>query len=355
MYRRHLVFDPMVSPYYEVFKIPILDDYNTTDEVDPLMEESEWPPSLMYVFSSKSGCWEERGFSREGDAAGTVSEMRTGYGRFSAAYFRGAIYVHCRPNFLLRISLSDNTYSVIKPPMDLINVEGYLKINVVRSKKGVYIVAFDTFWPTDKCWLRVWILNESCGKMEWVLKHDKDLKHMLPCQWFRRRVKWILEDINYNLFQASTSPEVNTKETTEEKFEWNSDEDVEEEDMVGHAGYLQDKKSAVEKKLEWYSNNDNALNHGGMVEDNYWDEDHYDYFHNVDIKILGFHPYKEIVFLSASEQTCLAYHLNGSKIEELGNIYPKEYIYFKQLSNELERITSFPYTPCWMEEFPGNN
>uniref|UniRef100_A0ACD5ZYM2 Uncharacterized protein n=1 Tax=Avena sativa TaxID=4498 RepID=A0ACD5ZYM2_AVESA len=355
MYRRHLVFDPMVSPYYEVFKIPILDDYNTTD---PLMEESEWPPSLykMYVFSSKSGCWEERGFSREGAAAGTVNELRAGYGRCSAAYFRGALYVHCRPNFLLRISLSNNTYSVIKPPTDL-NVEGYLEINIARSKKGVYIVALDRCWPLDKCWLRVWILNESCGKMEWVLKHDKELKHKLPRQWFCRRVKWILEDINYNLFRASSSPEVNTEETNEEKFEWNSDEDVEEEDMVDHGGYLEDKKAAAEKKLEWYSNKDNALNHGGMVEDNYWveDEDHYDDLRNVDIRILGFHPYKEIVFLSASEETCLASHLNGSKIEELGNIYPKEYIYFKELSNEQERIISFPYTPCWMEEFPGNN
>jgi hypothetical protein len=74
-----------------------------------------------------------------------------------------------------------------------------------------------------------------------------------------------------------------------------------------------------------------------------------------DIKLLGFHPYKEIVFLDASQQTCLAYHLNGSKIEELGDIYPRDYYWFKNLANEQEQVYSFPYTPCWIEEFPGNN
>jgi hypothetical protein len=103
-YRAHLVYDPMVSPYYEVFNIPTLDYYRPGDEVDPSMEASEWPPSRckMYVFSSKSGCWEERYFVREGDAAGTVSEMRAGYWKSSTAYYRGALYVHCRTNLLLR-------------------------------------------------------------------------------------------------------------------------------------------------------------------------------------------------------------------------------------------------------------
>jgi hypothetical protein len=189
---------------------------------------------------------------------------------------------------------------------------------IARSEKGLYFVALDASWRDDKCWLRVWILNESCGQTEWMLKHDKDLKHMLPHQFFCRRVKWMLEDINYNLFRASSFPE-DKKETTQEKFEWNSDEVVEDKDMVDH-GYLEDKKAVVN-----------------------------------DIELLGFHPYKEIVFLSESQHTCLAYDLNGSKIEELGNIYPKEYTYFKLLANEHEWIKSFPYTPCWIQEFPENN
>uniref|UniRef100_A0ACD6A2D4 Uncharacterized protein n=1 Tax=Avena sativa TaxID=4498 RepID=A0ACD6A2D4_AVESA len=343
----------MVSLYYEVFKIPTLVEYSHDEEVDPSIEESEWPPSLcrMYVFSSKSGCWEEKDFVRQGDAAGTVGEVRAGFTAFTAAYFREALYVHCETNFLMRVSLSNNTYSVIKPPMDL-NVEGYLEINVARSEKGVYIVAFDRCWP--KCWLRVWILNESCGQMEWMLKHDKDLKRMLPRQCFCRGVKWILEDINYNLFRASSFQEDSEEETIEEEFEWNSDGDVEDKDMVDH-GYLEDKKAPGEKKLELNSNNDNAPNYGGMLEDTYGDENHYEDLGRMNIELLGFHPYEEIIFLSSSQKTCLAYHLNDSKIEELGNIYPNEYIHFKSLGNEREWIRSCPYTPYWIDELPGNN
>uniref|UniRef100_A0ACD5YJR0 Uncharacterized protein n=1 Tax=Avena sativa TaxID=4498 RepID=A0ACD5YJR0_AVESA len=102
----HLVYDPMVSPYYEVFEIPTLGDYLRGEVVTlDSMEESEWPPSLckMYVFSSKSGCWEEKDFLREGDAAGTVGEVRAGYSEFTAAYFRGALYVHCKTDFLMSI------------------------------------------------------------------------------------------------------------------------------------------------------------------------------------------------------------------------------------------------------------
>jgi hypothetical protein len=72
------------------------------EKVDPSMEECEWPPSVckMHVFSSDSGCWEEKDFLREGDAAGTVAEMK--YSDLKAIYFRGALYVHCGGNFLMR-------------------------------------------------------------------------------------------------------------------------------------------------------------------------------------------------------------------------------------------------------------
>jgi hypothetical protein len=127
------------------------------------------------------------------------------------------------------------------------------------------------------------------------------------------------------MFLSSSDAEDDNIETSEESTEWNSDEDVEEQDMADHC-YLEDsKKSVVEKKLKW------------------------------NVKILGFHPYKEILFLSASEQAGLAYRLNSSKIEDLGNIHPKDYVFFKQLSNEQARIKSFPYTPCLIEEFPGNS
>ncbi|XP_051191156.1 uncharacterized protein [Lolium perenne] len=354
-YSTYLVYDPMVSPYYEVFNIPTLSAYHCRGEVHPSMEESEWPQShcKMYVFSSKSGYWEEKYFVREGDAVGALREMEECFGRFNAVYFRGALYVHCRPNFLMRISLSNNTYRVIKPPIDA--TEHYCPYQIVRSKHGVYSVSVNKYWPRRKCWLQVWILNESCGQTKWMLKHDKNLRPLLVRRAYRR-FRWILEDINYNMFRASAScPEDNKKASSGENTEWNSDEDVEEEDMVDHCYFENNKKSAVEKKMEWDSNDHNALNNGDVVEEYLSDdEEHYDHFYH-SVRILGFHPYKEIVFLSAFERRCLAYHLNGSKIEELGKIYPKEYTYFKELLNEQEEIQSSPYTPCWIEEFSLNS
>jgi hypothetical protein len=196
--------------------------------------------------------------------------------------------------------------------MDL-KVEGNQEKSIARSEKGVYFLALYNYR------LRVWVLNESSGQMEWILKHDKDLKPMLARHRFKQPVHtpWILEDINYNLFRSSRSLEDNNKLTTGEILEWNSDDDddgVEHQDMV---------KYGDSKESECYG----------------------------DIEILGLHPYKEIVFLSSCARTGLAYHLNGSKTEVIGNIYPKEYDYFKSLPNEGEEFTYFPYTPCWIEEF----
>jgi hypothetical protein len=107
-YKKHLVYDPMQDPYYKVFSIPTLKGKYFGEEVDPSMEECEWPPSLckMYVFSSKSGRWEKKDFMREGDAAGSVAELRAGYNNSRGIYFEGALYVHCGDNFLMRYVLT---------------------------------------------------------------------------------------------------------------------------------------------------------------------------------------------------------------------------------------------------------
>jgi hypothetical protein len=129
----YLVFDPAVSPHYEVVLIPVvpekppppppdrrkldeerrallqeqekdapfcldwffsLPDSAVIDNVEedeecqqlPSAEEPdddpcrlmEWPPVswTLKVFSSRTGQWEERAFAREGEPAGTVQDMR---------------------------------------------------------------------------------------------------------------------------------------------------------------------------------------------------------------------------------------------------------------------------------------
>ena len=57
------------------------------------------------------------------------------------------------------------------------------------------------------------------------------------------------------------------------------------------------------------------------------------------MEIFGFHPWKEIIFLSESITRGLAYHLSSSKVEVLGNIYPAGYE--NELINEQRLNSSF--------------
>jgi hypothetical protein len=107
VYDKYLVHDPTVSLQYEVFLIPHLSYYEYVAKLDPVIEQSEWPPSpcILHVFSSKIGQWEERSFVREGESAGTIADMRvdgSAYEERHAVFWRGALYVHCQTNFVMR-------------------------------------------------------------------------------------------------------------------------------------------------------------------------------------------------------------------------------------------------------------
>jgi hypothetical protein len=94
-----LAFDPAVSPYYEVFSVPI-DPYS-------LLKLSERPPSplIMPVFSSRTGKWEERTFVPEGHG-GHPHPMDPSYDHYGRRYYstfcRGRLYVHCEKGFVMR-------------------------------------------------------------------------------------------------------------------------------------------------------------------------------------------------------------------------------------------------------------
>ncbi|KAM0842463.1 hypothetical protein ACQ4PT_058356 [Festuca glaucescens] len=96
----------------------------------------------------------------------------------------------------------------------------------------------------------------------------------------------------------------------------------------------------VEEKYNWNSDEDNLLDHI---------EDAAEGNHIGDYCVLGFHPYKEIVYLSLSIGRGVAYDWNNSKFQDLGSLEPK---YHDDMDQQIE--TSFTYTPCWMGQFPGN-
>jgi hypothetical protein len=137
---------------------------------------------------------------------------------------------------------------------------------------------------------------------------------------------WILQDINYRSSAALDHHlvEDNEESISKQKFKWNS--------------------TPPDDNFEWNSDGDNGLDDKDMTKVVYPGRLH----------ILGFHPYKEIVLFSESLKIGLAYHLNTSKFQVLGNLYPTKYANLIDLPGEKEIIASFPYTPCLIEMCPRN-
>ena len=181
------------------------------------------------------------------------------------------------------------------------------KLRLGKSEKGVYLASI----AASSGQLQVWILDESCAHAKWVLKHQVDLMHVLAHRSSNPKARgaWVMEDVNYH-FRFS---DYNRQVLPENRFEWDSD-------------------------------NDDVLDINDEVEGQY----------NKGIKILGFHPHKEVIFLSESMRRGLAYHLNTSKLQDLGNMYPTRYDECFADPHAL-LLFSFPYTPCWTVEFPSHN
>lgn len=185
----YLAFDPTLSSHFEVFQIPYVDVFRHRSELNPAIEGIEWPPStcVLHVFSTRTRQWEERSFVREGEAAGSLAIIRRDFPNFlhNAVYCRGVLYVRCQTNFVMRISLSDGKYRIIKPPVE---IERYEESNIYMglSQKRVYCTFFDD--PDI-----IYILDESYGKMEWV---QKNVISCLVIHAFQQTDgPWTLQDI----------------------------------------------------------------------------------------------------------------------------------------------------------------
>ncbi|WVZ83486.1 hypothetical protein U9M48_030628 [Paspalum notatum var. saurae] len=409
-YHYHLTFDPAASPHYEVVVIPAVPEPPSSDDIKKAKEKAkqerlalererekdapfcldwffalpdgttfeeeeeeeedaaeyvpqpsadellaleldtcrlmEWPPSpwMLRVFSSATGHWEERAFVREGMAVGTVREMRfdpevptyEGPRRPYAVYHDGSLYVHCRGCFVARFSLSNGSYQIIKTPANIANIKPYLgKLN----KNVCFGIVHDEQ-------LKIWILNESCGKMEWVMKCEAEVgdysQHLasIPYNNNGRQPSgsWTIEEDYIDKMQdikddvESTEDDV---ESTEDEAEStygdaeSTDDDVE----------TTDDDVETEKSYEWDSDNDDTFT--ANLENQ-------DYIYNRYLDIIGFHPYKEVVFLDRGFLV-VAYDLNSSKIHFLGNSCPKSY------GRRIGIYESFLYTPCMVGDLLQGN
>uniref|UniRef100_A0ACD5TLZ4 Uncharacterized protein n=1 Tax=Avena sativa TaxID=4498 RepID=A0ACD5TLZ4_AVESA len=345
----YLAFEPAVSPHYEVFVIPRLPSAGELVEDDELdkdtLLESEWPPAsyALHVFSSMEDRWEEKTFLREGEAAGVVVDMVSNlpYYQYHAVYWRSALYIHGQHGCLTKMSLTNHTYSVIRLPVpgddDL---RGYPTHHLGRSLRGVYCAQGDY-----RNRLQIWHLDESRDQMEWVLKHDirldtcarKFTKIFEEDHAKQMGGPWILQDVNYRKdcerYQRAQRQQMDGS--------WILQAQGDDYPHWYFEGYRnRDKAPPVEEKYDWNSDEDSVLDIEDAAEGRY----------SKCYQFLGFHPYKEIVYLEFSRKRGVAYNWNSSKFQNLGSLEAEQYFYHEKRGID----SSFPYTPCWMGQFPGN-
>lgn len=195
-----------------------------------------------------------------------------------------------------RLSLSDGKYQVFNTPIDF-EESKHACPYLGKSEKGVN---FATIRKYNNL-LRVWNLSESSGPIDWVLKHTIELDESTlwaAARFYQHKINgpWILEDDN--------------------------NDDVE------------NKMVPLKQNTEWNSDDDDVMSDEGGCEDQYGH-----------IYFLGFHPYKEVIFLGLSF-IGVAYHLNSSKVQYPGKLRPKDYC--TAYSNGI--YESFMYTPCMIGE-----
>ncbi|GJN08244.1 hypothetical protein PR202_ga26144 [Eleusine coracana subsp. coracana] len=114
----------------------------------------EWPPSryTFHVFSYSTGRWEERSFVREGEAVGTIEDVRLDLWLTYAGprwrygvYWRGALYVHCHGAFVMRLSLADDW--VLK--QHYIDLDPYVSRAIVPTVHSDYHERINGPWTLE--------------------------------------------------------------------------------------------------------------------------------------------------------------------------------------------------------------
>jgi hypothetical protein len=206
------------------------------------------------------------------------------------------------------MTLWNDKYQIIKSP-----TENYVSDKCVaylgKSQRGVYLasVSEGNTWP----WLRVWLLDVSGSEMGWVLKSDVSLQmveNFTSAYTDKYDMPWILPE---------DQEHVRTAWVEEDESQW----DFESGTVLHEKSNYKTTTSRVEEEDD--------------------DESEWDY---KEVDFLGFHPYKEILFLRvSSSRVVVSYHLNSSKVQELG------------ILEAYNMDISIPYTPSWMEFASSSN
>jgi hypothetical protein len=365
-----LAFDPAVSRHHEVFFFP-------TEKQEQQEEQHELSPTKgfkekvfhVFVYSSRTGQWENREFMPSHSATGDLYDVvttpcakdeRTWW---SAEYWHGSLYVHCHSNVLIIIRCSQGTYDMVRlpgnPSVDRETLyQGELPNRCLASyEKGIRYVVIN-----DELELDLWERTESTlGQLGWTLAHQANLK-----EYDDRRIidmrnkpmrKWAVVESNndlINLFEYYSNEESNADlDDEEEEGPYNSDVakgEGQEEQYTYDAGEDEEVRSSNGSDDSWNSDLHNFIDFDKTtIEDQdgpVWS-----------CSIIGFHPYKDVLLLKFMD-TVVAYHLHTSRLQSLGYIHPHKhqslgYIHPHKHHQEDEVYIAFPYRPCYIDALPS--
>jgi hypothetical protein len=194
-----------------------------------------------------------------------------------------------------RLSSSDGKYQVIKTPIDT------KESKAAQSYLGR--LGKDVYYANVHDQIRIWTLSESSGQVDWVAKNAIGLEPMANIASLRPMEisrSWILDDDRF-LDEYGNNAKLAWKD-----FDWDSDEDniLDTSNESGHhRGYFQ---------------------------------------------LIGFHPYKEVVFLLAKRFEVVAYDWNSSKVHYIGYLRPRCDSWTLQVDE------AFLYTPCMIGDLTEN-
>ncbi|XBH88063.1 hypothetical protein VPH35_075407 [Triticum aestivum] len=307
----------------------------------------------VFVFSSLTDEWEIREFTPGRCTLGhlydvvTAPRCRDQQTWWSAEYCHGSLYVHCHSGVLMVLHCSKGTYDMGLNQWQL--PERYLG----SYGRGIRYAIF------KELQLEVWDLTElPDGQFRWKLAHKADLKEQeRTMDYMRDRLRiepkktWAVVESTkdlISLFESENDEDSNddcADGTEEDTYEHGEEVEEEEEDNYNETQDDEEEKQdrydktrgEEDEEQDSYGNDDHA-GLGSSDDENFWGWGRY---------IVGFHPYKDVLLLKFGEAV-VAYHLHNSRIQYLGDIYPRQY----HQPNARDVRGAFPYRPCYVDALP---
>uniref|UniRef100_A0A0E0FER9 F-box associated domain-containing protein n=1 Tax=Oryza meridionalis TaxID=40149 RepID=A0A0E0FER9_9ORYZ len=201
------------------------------------------------------------------------------YCKTHSVYLRGALYMHCQNDCIIKITPADHKYRVIKLPGDFASNRNASDPFLGKSKDRVHYALV-----TRLSRLQIWFLNETSSSSsyddnEWVLKHYVDLGSIIqsyPCKHGRQQ--WICHNADTKQDKTRELPAVNDME----EFEWAIDKDFDDD-------------------VDNISGASESIHHNGQRVS----------------AVLEFHPFRDIVFLYDTKIRVVAYDYSKAKDQDL--------------------------------------